>query len=225
MEILMLRLDVYEKQHDKLLRFWKEIIHAFDTSDVNFFTLSFVNWSESLAPQIFPKMYILSESYFNLQSTLNDLGAAEREIKEKLKMPKLLDILKARIELARGTSDLKPEKNRLLEEYSEIQDSKKLLDRDMENLAKVILKERQKLWNHIDTLIIHSYKQLLYDISGSHEFAEAFMKEMIRHPPVKAIEYGRRNHDYELLIEICYQLDGCIGDWISDIEHLVGASQ
>lgn len=195
----MLRPDVFDETHKYILDFWKEIMYTFGDDDALVFTASFASYYD-IAPKISSELYDLCKSYANLSTTLYDLEFAQREIKTKLGTPKLLDMMKARIELARGTSDMSPENKRLLEEYYEIEDSISLLNHDMENIAKVILRERQKLWNRIDTVIISTYKQLLYDITGSDKFAEAFMKEMMMHVPVKHIGYSKRNRDYELLI-------------------------
>ena len=221
MEVLMLRLDVFNHTHQYLLDFWKEIMYTFGDDDAIVFTTSFASYDD-IARKISPELYLLCESYVNMQGTLYDIEDAQRKVQRNLGMPKILDILKACIGVARGTNDMSPEKKRLLEEYSEIGDSKKLLDRDMENLSKVILKERQKIWKNIDTLIIYSYKQLLYDITGSKEFAEAFMKELLIYGIMKDITSAKHNHDYESISDIIGVIDECIGDWVVDIEQLVG---
>ena len=228
MEVLMLRLDVFDHIHQYLLDFWKEIVYTFSDDDAIVFTTSFASYDD-IARKISPELYLLCESYVNMQGTLSDLGDAQREILRELKyIPgKSISKADAKAQILSFLSCSSVSEGFALRrnEYYEIEESKKLILHDIEKLESVIKKEMKKFWNRIDTLIIYSYKQLLYNITGSIKFAEAFMNEMLRHVPVKKIGIAKRNCDYELLIEICYQLDGCIGDWVVDIEQLVGAPQ
>ena len=221
MDVLMLRLDVYDETHKYILDFWKEITYTFGDDDAIVFTASFASYDD-IACNISPELYMLCESYTNMQGTIFDLEGAQKDISSKLGTPKLINRIKLHFDVVRDDKYTDPEKKKLIEEYYEIEDSKKLLTRDMEKLSKVILKERQKLWNHIDILIVDSYKKLLYDITGSDEFAESFMKEMLIYGIMKDLSNAKRNRDYESISDIISVLYDCIEDWIVDVEKLVG---
>ena len=224
----MLRLDVFDHIHQYLLDFWKEIVYTFSDDDAIVFTTSFASYDD-IARKISPELYLLCESYVNMQGTLSDLGDAQREILRELKyIPgKSISKADAKAQILSFLSCSSVSEGFALRrnEYSEIEYSKKLLYRDMENFSKLILKERQKLWNRIDTVLTDSYKQLLFDITGSNDFAEAFMKELLRYGIMKDLSNAKRNNDYENISDIVGVIDECIGDWVVDIEQLLGAPQ
>ena len=217
----MLRLDIFEDIHKFLYDFWKEITYTFGDEYPIVFISSFTSYEES-ARKMSPELYGLCESYANLQVANFDLSGAQRDIKDKLK-GQMVD--------TNGAHDLiilhplTKEEEKIKDEFYEINESIINLDRDMENLSKVILKERQKLWNRIDTLIIYSYKQMLYDVTGSDDLVQAFMNETRTLGIMKDLAIAKRKHDYETILDMIGALDSNTGEWISDIEQLVGATE
>ena len=160
-----------------------------------------------------------------VEEPITDIELAQHDIAEKLKLPKVLVSARARLSHIKDVDKMSAEEKELLEEYYDLENSKKIALREIEKLEYVIKKEMRKFWNRIDAHIINSYKQMLYDITGSHEFAEAFMNNMIRYEPTKDIGIYKRNRNYEMLLGTAGVIDECIESWILDVEILVGVEE
>lgn len=217
----MLRLDLFEKQHADLRDFWRHIIDFLISNNVGMFISAFTN--EEMGQRISPELFALSESQFNLLGTQVDLEEAQHAILYDLGY--VSDIgYKERIQQFLSYASSK-EFAISRNEYYEIEESKKLVLHDIKELEVQARKEMKKFWNHIDTLIIDSYKQMLFDITGSDVFVQAFMKELLKYGMMKDLANAKRNRDYETITEITGVIGECIGDWVRDIEQLVGATE
>ena len=205
MDILMLRFDIFEKLHADLYDFWKNIINSID--DVNDFSWTFIN-EDIMSQRISPELYGLAESHFHLTGTHED-------IKEELSV--IYDKLKGYMVYP----DRSKEEEILKDELHEIEESKKLILHDIKKLEYVIKKEMKKFWNHIDTLIINSYKQTLYDVTGSDDLVKSFMSELRVLRIMESLFWARRHNDYESISNMITMLDNSICNRISELEQLV----
>ena len=222
--ILMLRFDVFEKLHGELYDFWKGILTCYKNENARGFAFTFVE-NEHIGQKMSPYIYTLGVDSMYAEEPITDIELAQHDIAEKLKLPKVLVSMRARLSRIKDEDKMSAEVKELLQEYYDLENSKKIALREIEKLEYVIKKEMRKFWNRIDAHIINSYKQMLYDITGSHEFAEAFMNNMIRYEPTKDIGIYKRNRNYEMLLGTAGVIDECIESWILDVEILVGVEE
>lgn len=222
MEVLMLRFDIFEKLHRDLYDFWDVMITPIIDNNALVFTSLFINY-ESTSHRVLPEMTALSESHFNQLGAIGVLEDAQVDILRVLGITESFydfSAIKEQIKL------LTSENSKILaREYFELEESKQLLQREIEKLNIVIRREMKKLWNRIDTLIIYSYKQMLFDVTGSDDLVQAFMNELRTVGIMKDLAIAKRKHDYKTIMDMIGALDSNTGEWISDIEQLVGAPQ
>lgn len=221
MDVLMIRLDVYEELHDELRYFWNHIIDFISRDNVELFIMAFSN--EEMGQRISPELFAFSESHYNIIGTQLDLEGAQQTILQDLgyvddggNKEKIQSFLSYA-----STKEFVVSR----EEYYEIEESKKIIIHDWKEQQAQGKKEMKKFWNHIDTLIINSYEQLLYDITGSDDFVRVFMNELKIVGIMENLRVAKRKQDYEFIINTVDIIDEHIGNWILDIEQLVGVEQ
>lgn len=225
MDILMLRFDIFEELHKDLYDFWSDILRALMNSDISLFAAT-ITYEDKISQRITPEVYALCESRFNHLGTQMDLEEAQQEIKGKLKIPKVLILMKARISReARDTDVIDAEDRKLLQEYYEIEESKKHILHDIEKLESIIQKEMKIFWNHIDTLIIYSYKQMLFDVTGSDDIVNAFMNESRTVGLSKNLSIAKRKHDYEAVLNMINWLNESTEGFLYIIERMIIGEQ
>ena len=225
MEVLMLRLDVFEKFHENLLCYWQTIIQSFSNTPDEVSLFAFTNVNEEYISQVVLTSYQLElcESYASRDIETTEMYGAQCRILASLNIsgqPKNKEKITSQFIGIYGLHQVEKQK-----EYYELEESRELTIIDRNNISIMIEKEMKKFWNHIDTLIIDSYKRILYDITGSDNFVQSFMKELLRYGMKKDLSIAKRDRDYDGIINVTNALDSCIGDWVCDIEQLVGAPQ
>ena len=83
----------------------------------------------------------------------------------------------------------------------------------------------KKFWDRIDTLIIESYKQMLYDVTGSDDLVQSFMNESRTSGITKHLAIAKRRHDYDDVLYITGSLSESINNWIRELEQIVGGTR
>ena len=225
MKVLMLRLDVFEEQHEDLQEYWQTVIESFIKTPVDVSTFVFKTVSEEDISQAVLSSYLheMCESYASRALEIDEMYGAQCGILMGLNisgLPEDKEKIASQFVDIYGLYESEKQK-----EYYELEESRDLTIRDRNNISIMIEKEMKKFWNHIDTLIIDSYKRILYDITGSDNFVQSFMKELLRYGMKKDLSIAKRDRDYDGIINVTNALDSCIGDWVCDIEQLVGAPQ
>ena len=227
----MLRLDVFDEMHDDLRIYWRNIIQSFKKTSANVskFVYNTVGGEEISKNITSLHLLDLCKSYVSRDIEVDEINEDISEVLQELGVY-------AKYPLYRESEEKEKENAYLLlrsmtsahqlekrENIYELEESKELTIRDRDNISKMIKKEMKKFWNRIDTLIIDSYKQLLFDITGSDDFIEAFIYNMRIVGIMENLNTAKRKHDYEFISGMISVLDEQIGNWVRDIEQLVGA--
>ena len=228
MNILVLRIDVFEELHEELYSLWKDIIHSYMNNNVKEFTESFL-LGHDISYKMLPEMYVILESYPYLRNELNALKGEQGEILMELKyIPgKSISKADAKAQILSFLSCISVSEGFALRrnEYYELEESKKILLHDIEKLESIIKKEMKKFWDRIDTLIIESYKQMLYDVTGSDDLVQSSMNESRTSGITKHLAIAKRRHDYDDVLYITGSLSESINNWIRELEQIVGGTR
>ena len=221
----MLRLDVFEEQHEDLQEYWQTVIESFIKTPVDVSTFVFKTVSEEDISQAVLSSYLheMCESYASRALEIDEMYGAQCGILMGLNisgLPEDKEKIASQFVDIYGLYESEKQK-----EYYELEESRDLTIRDRNNISIMIEKEMKKLWNHIDTLILDSYKRLLYDVTGSDKFIQMFMSELRTVGIMENLKVAKRKYDYDFIINTVGILDEQIENWVRDIEHLVGVTE
>ena len=164
-------------------------------------------------------LHTLCHSHTDQDGTLMELEQAQNVILSFFSIPQSRNKEEIIKDFYKFTLDEKGEKYK--QEYFDIEESKQLLKREIEKTKSAISKEMKKFWNHIDTLILLSYKQMLYDVTGSNDIVNAFMKESRTVGIREALTAAKRSYDYKSISDMLNLLESGIEEFVYRIERIV----
>lgn len=95
------------------------------------------------------------------------------------------------------------------------------IEDEMRRIKKLAGEEAENLWDTIDKLIIDSYKDFMYDITGSDKVVQIYIRGVIESNILKSLSEAKHGHKYIDMMDICRELYAITIKWFEKIENLV----